>query len=171
MKHRKIAALLLAGVTAFSALALSGCGSESASDGDTFSWWIVMADGQGPYYDKYEDNPAVQWVNQQYWDVENHTLGDAESGENIQFTFNVPISGSEADSYNTMISTGEYTDILDLVYAGSYDSLIEAGILMDITEYVEKYMPDYVAILDEHPDWKARVTCHRLRQSGRLESK
>ena len=157
MKKRAIS-LLLTGVMAGSALMMGGCGSSDSGDADTFSYWITQTDGDGVYYDNYEENPAIQWLNQQYWDVDNHTIGTSENGENIQFTFQVPIAGSEADNYNTMISTGEYTDIIDLSMAGSYDTLIDEGILMDITEYVEKYMPDYVALLEDHPEWKAQCT-------------
>ena len=57
-----------------------------------------------------------------------------------------------------MISTGEYTDLLDLsYYNGSIATLVEDGVLMDITEYVEEYMPDYVALLDEHPPGNPRL--------------
>ena len=165
MKKRAIS-LLLTGVMAGSALMMGGCGSSDSGDADTFSYWITQTDGDGVYYDNYEENPAIQWLNQQYWDVDNHTIGTSENGENIQFTFQVPIAGSEADNYNTMISTGEYTDIIDLSMAGSYDTLIDEGILMDITEYVEKYMPDYVALLEDHPEWKAQ--CSRTDDEGNV---
>lgn len=156
---KRVVSLLLAGLMVVSSLAMTGCGEKKTSKGgDTFSYWIFTTDGEGTYYEKYEDNPAVQWLNQQYWDVENHTLGDKDNGENIKFTFVAPIAGSEGDNFNTMVSTEEYTDIMDLCQAGSKDALVEDGVLMDITEYVEKYMPDYVALLDEHPDWKAMVT-------------
>ena len=157
---KKWLSLLLAGTMAFTTLAFTGCGGNSDSgDADTFSWWIIATDGDGTYYDEYDDHPGVQWLNNQYWDVENHTLGSEGNGEQIKFTFQTPISGSETDNFNTMISTGEYTDLVDLsYYTGSIATLAEDGILMDITEYVEEYMPDYVALLDEHPDWKSQVT-------------
>ena len=157
---KRVLSVLLASVMAVSALAMTGCGDKGkgSGDADTFSYWIVMTDGGGTYYDEYDDNPAVQWLNQQTWDVENHTRSADGSGESLKFTFQSPIAGSEQDNFNTMISTESYPDIIDLTYAGSKESLVEDGVLMDITEYVEKYMPDYVAILDEHPDWKSQVT-------------
>ena len=159
MKRRWIS-LLLTGTLVLGSLAMSGCGNSSDSgDADTFSWWIVTTDGDGTYYDKYEDHPGVQWLNNQYWDVDNHTLGEEGKGENIKFTFQTPIAGSETDNFNTMISTGEYTDLVDLsYYTGSIASLVDDGVLLDITEYVEEYMPDYVALLEEHPAWKSQVT-------------
>ena len=95
MKRRWIS-LLLTGTLVLGSLAMSGCGNSSDSgDADTFSWWIVTTDGDGTYYDKYEDHPGVQWLNNQYWDVDNHTLGEEGKGENIKFTFQTPIAGSE----------------------------------------------------------------------------
>ena len=158
MKKRWISLLLCAALSC-SVLGMTGCGGTKGSDADTFSYWIFTTDGGGTYYEKYEQNPAVEWLNQQYWDVENHTLGDESSGEHIEFTFQSPISGAEQDNFNTMISTGEYTDIIDLVAStNSAETLHDEGIVMEITEYVEKYMPDYLALLEEHPDWKAQVT-------------
>ena len=103
----------LMGVMAFSMLAATGCGSSSgdADDEHTFSWWITTDDGKGTFYDKYEDNPAVQWLNQQYWDVENGGLGTGENGKTI-----------------------------------------------DLTPWVEEYMPNYQAFLESNPDEAAQVT-------------
>ena len=160
MKLKRVLSMGLMGVMAFSMAAATGCGnSGGAADENTFSWWIFTTDGAGTYYDAYEDNPSVEWLNQQYWDVENGGLGDEETGTNIQFTFQVPITGSEQDNFNTMMSTGEYTDIIDLaVSSDSAATLVSEGILMDLTPYVEEYMPNYVAYLDENPEQKALVT-------------
>ncbi len=161
MKKRFVS-LLLAGVLTVSAIAMTGCGDskdEKGGSSETFSWWIISADGDGTYYDEYEDNPGTQWLNAQYWDTENGGLGDKSNGTNIQFTFQTPIAGSETDNFNTMIATGEYPDIVDMsYYNGSIQSMVEDGIAMDITEYVEKYMPDYVAYLEANPEVKARAT-------------
>lgn len=160
MKLKRVLSLGLAAVTACSMLAVTGCGNQSADEDDnTFSWWIYMTDGNGTYYDKYEDNPAVEWLNQQYWDVENGTIGTAENGTSLKFTFQAPIAGSEQDNFNTMLSTGDYTDIMDLSAAtDNAQTMVNEGILMDLTDYVEKYCPNYVALLDANPDIKALVT-------------
>lgn len=154
---KKVVSLLLAATMVFTALAMSGCGGNDSAD-DTFGWWLYTTDGGGTYYEGYEDNPAVQWLAQQSWDVENHTLSEDGKGKTFQLKFQAPITGSEQDNFNNLIATGDYPEIFDMAVAGSKESLIEDGILADITEYVEKYMPDYVALLDEHPDWKSQVT-------------
>lgn len=160
MRKKRWLGIGLAAVTLMSAVAASGCGAKSGDgDADTFSWWIYSTDGAGTYYDDYSDNPAVEWLNQQYWDVENGGLGTEENGTNVKFTFQAPIAGSESDNFNTMLSTGEYTDIVDLaISTDSAETLCDEGILMDLTEYVEKYMPNYLAYLEENPTEKALVT-------------
>lgn len=40
-------------------------------------------------------------------------------------------------------------------------TMINEGILMDLTDYVEKYCPNYVALLDANPDIKAAGNYHR----------
>ena len=159
MKWKKALSVGLAAVTTCSMLAATGCGSSSAEEGSTFSWWLYTDDGNGMYYETYNENPTIQWLNQQYWDVENGGLGSEDSGTNIQFTFQTPVAGAEQDNFNTMIGTGEYTDIIDLsVATDTPEAMYNEGILMDLTEYVEKYMPHYIEFLEANPDQKALVT-------------
>ena len=160
MKMKRVLSVGLVGAMALSTLALTGCGSNSGDGGSTdFSWWIYSTDGNGVYYDSYEDNPSVQWLNQQYWDTENGGLGTEEDGTPVRFSFQVPITGSESDNFNTMMSTGEYTDIIDLAVAtDTTPTMVNEGVLMDLTDYVEEYMPNYVAYLEENPEQKALLT-------------
>ena len=123
-----------------------------------FTWWINTDDGKGTYYEKYEENPAIQWLNNQYWDVENGGIGTKENGTNVKFSFQTPIAGAEQDNFNTMLSTDSYPEILDLSYAqSSAETLHSDGVLMEITEYVEKYMPNYQKALEKYPDLKNRA--------------
>ena len=158
MKAKKVLSLALAAATAFSALTLSGCGSSGSSD-NTFTWWIYATDGQGTYYTDYDDNPCVQWINHQTWDIENGGIAEDGEGEQLTLTFQAPIAGSEQDNFNTMMSTGEYSDVIDLsMSTDTAATLVEEGVLLDITDYVEKYMPNYVAYLDKNPEQKALLT-------------
>jgi hypothetical protein len=139
-------------------------GNGSGKEGDTknydgkFTWWIYQIDGEGMYYTEYEDNPVAQYVNQQYWDVENGGIGTEETGRKLDFSFIAPVRGSESENFNTMIGTEEYPEIIDLSAAtDSPQTMCENGILMDLTEYVEKYMPNYRAYLDANPELKPFV--------------
>jgi hypothetical protein len=159
MKAKKLISMGLAAAMTFSMLATTGCGSSSGDDAESFSVWIYSTDGAGTYYEDYEDNPEIQWLNQQYWDTENGGLTTEDSGTNIQFSFLAPITGSESDNFSTMIGTGEYTDIIDMaVSSDNAETMVNNGIAMDLTEYVEQYMPNYVAFLAENPDVEPLVT-------------
>ena len=84
---------------------LSGCGSKSTESAQEFTMWIYNDDGQGVYYSDYAENPVIQWLNAQYWDTENKTLGSKGNGTQITLKFRVPLQGSEAENFNTMIAT------------------------------------------------------------------
>lgn len=158
---KRFGSLVLAGAMLVSCF--TGCGGDAggkgASEDTSFKWWIDRTDGAGIYYQEYEENTAVQWMNNQTWDTENHTISEDGKGKKISLTFQTPISGAEADNYNTMISTGEYPEIINLSFAGeSPKQLHDDGILMEITEYVEQYLPNYLALLEERPEMKRFTT-------------
>lgn len=159
---KRFLAVALAMATAVTMMA--GCAgngkSDSGSDGKAaeFTWWIYRLDNDGQYYENYEETSVAQFISQQYWDIENGGISESGEGKQLSLSYLVPISGSENDNFNTMISTGEYPEILDLVSSSdSPEALYENGILMDITEYVEKYMPNYLAYLDANPELKPLV--------------
>ncbi len=153
MKRKRIIGAAMAATVALSSFGLAGCGKQS-SDTGKLGWWLYTSDSSGGYYESYDDNPAIQWLNAQYWDVEKGGLGTEENGTNVQFTFQTPVAGAEQDNFNTMMSTGEYPEIIDLTIADTPELLYDEGILMDITEYVEKYMPNYLAALEKYPEMK-----------------
>lgn len=138
---------------------LSGCGGKgSGGDSLSFSWWIPNDDGYGTFYDSYDKNPVVQWINNQYWSEQVGGLSDEKNGKQLHFTFQTPISGAERDNFNTMLSTGDYPELVDLSYTSAPYQLYEEGHLIEITEYVEQYCPNYVAILDKYPHMKPFAT-------------
>ncbi len=170
---KKIAAVAL--MAAMVMTLLAGCGKGGSNDGDAgdgglgkdadagnydgaFTWWIYQIDGEGQYYQVYEDNPVAQYINQQYWDVKNGGIGTEETGRKLDFSFIVPVGGSESENFNTMIGTGDYPEIIDMsVSTDNPQTMYENGILMDITQYVEDYMPNYRAFLDKNPELKPFV--------------
>ena len=160
MKRKKVLCLALASVMALSAVGLSGCGGKGSSADNEYKMWIYGDDGQGTFYEKYEENPAIQWLNQQYWDVENGGLGTKDNGTALEFSFQTPITGAEADNFNTMLSTGEYPEMIDMSMAGSAQSLYEDGILIELTEYVDKYMPNLKKLLEEDATIRAKAATY-----------
>lgn len=132
-------------------------GSE-ATDETSFTWWIYSTDAEGQYYEDYDDCAVAQYVQAQYWDSEEGGIDTDGNGKKIDFSYLVPIKGSEQDNFNTMMATGEYPEIVDTqISPDSPQALHANGVTLDLTEYVEKYMPNYLAYLDANPELKPLV--------------
>jgi hypothetical protein len=178
MKNKMVKRFLAGVLSALLAVGLlAGCGGNAddkkgsdkqGSEGGTkggsgitaeFTWWLYTHDGQGMYYEDYEDSPVVQYVNQQYWDIENGGIAKDGNGNRLHLSFLTPITGEEMNNFNTMLSTGDYPEMFVLHAASeSPQAMCESGILMEVTKYVEKYMPNYLAYLDANPELKPLVT-------------
>ena len=130
-------------------ISMAGCGKGESevgkSEDTTYSWWIYS--GESGWYTNYEENPVAKYLLAKTWGPEK---------KKMDIDFMLPVSGSEKDNCVTLIATGEYPDLMEMtVYPDSVTSLYNEGIALDITEYVEQYMPNYLAFLDQHPELKA----------------
>lgn len=123
---------------------LAGCGGGSDSSGvQEITWWIATGE-DSTYYASYDDNPAVKYL-------ETMQFND----QNIDLKFSVPVAGAELDNFNTLMATEEYTHIMDMTYSTtSASELYEDGIIWDLTPYVEQYMPNYWALINDYPELK-----------------
>lgn len=140
---RRIGVFAAAAVMAVSAMGLAACGGNDADN--YFEWWLPEGE-DAIFYSGYNDNPVVQYLMQQEY-----------AGRTIDVDFVVPPAGEADSNINTAISTGEYQDIIDtssITKTYSVAELYEEGIALDLTEYVEQYMPNYLAYLDAHPSLK-----------------
>ena len=144
---KKMIALLLSIAMVFS---LAGCSSKSGGDNsDSFTMWIFRGVDTS-YYSDYAENPAVKYALAKQWGPNKSTLG-------IEFW--VPAAGSESDNLNTLLSTGEYADVMNLsTYTGSPRELYLEGIALDLTDYIKKYMPNYMAYMEKYPEVKTAAT-------------
>lgn len=95
-------------------------------------------------YKNYNEYPAIEYWLDQEWDAN----GDGVTTK-LDIDIWAPTAGAEQDYVNTLISTGDYPDILNLQYATqSAGQMYEDGWTLDLTDYVEAYMPNYLAWLD-----------------------
>ncbi|MCI2069365.1 MAG: hypothetical protein LKJ88_07360 [Bacilli bacterium] len=129
---------------------LVSCGGESSASGTgtksaSFSYWLGTID-QG-YYNDYAENPVIKYLTKyKKWGKDKETA--------VDFSFIIPPVGEQTNNLNTILSSGEYPDLLDASYfSDSIESLYEDGVIMDLSEYVEKDMPNYKKWLDNHPDY------------------
>lgn len=138
-KISKILCLALALVMMVSMF--SGCDNStsggSAGEDTTFTWWIYSG-ADSAYYMDYVENPAIQYTLQSTYGAE---------GKYLDFEFWVPAAGTSADNYSTMLAGGELADIIDAVICDPPRVMYEQGYILDITEYVERNMPNYVELV------------------------
>lgn len=128
-------------------------GSDSSSVPDTsgkdtdFSMLALTAITLDQY-DDYDEYPAIEYWEDMEWDAR----GDGNAVK-LDWDIWAPTAGSESDYVNTLIATGDYPDVLNLQYASeSAGQLYEDGWTLDLTDYVNAYMPNYKAWLAEHPE-------------------
>ncbi len=114
----------------------------------SFSWLLDM--GETGFYDEYEENPAAKWWTAQSWDAYHDGVG-----QTVSIDFITPPTGSETDNFSTLLATREYPDVIGLNHAtASVKELYEEGVLLDLTEYVNQYMPNYLQWIEDHPDYE-----------------
>jgi maltose-binding protein MalE len=176
MRNKKLLSVLL--VASFVAPVVASCGatsSEAASGSaagssgtaaektEEFSYWLGT--GEDAYYNDYADNPAIRYMTKfKKWGVDKNV--------NISLKYQIPATGSQLSSINTMIGSGDYTDIIDAAYykqIGTIGDLYKDGVILDLTDYVKKYMPNYLTWIDKHPAYKKFSTTNINGETKYLE--
>lgn len=144
MRKRSLKALMLGGLMALSAVfggSLAGCGSKGSAT--EFSWWLSSAEKEN-FYSDYADNPVSKYLLSKEW-------GEGEDKTALDFTY-VTSGTDPQQNFNTLVSTNDLCDVMDLSYSTeSSISLNEKRVAMDITDYVNQYMPNYKALIESDP--------------------
>lgn len=151
------------GLSAVTLFGVTGCGgnanlvSNTADPERTYSYWIHTADGTGVggVYDSYDQNPGVLYMTDKEYTYKSasgtngsYTQGEAVTN-NVALRFQAATTGQEQNSWITALGSGS-VDILELDYASeTVQTMYESGKLMDITWWVENYMPNYLAYVEE----------------------
>lgn len=115
---------------------LAGCGDKSG-DADTFTIWMASSVNSSIYND-YGENPFIQYLEKRF---------------DINLEFTTPMLGKELEDFNKLIGSGSYPDIMDLsFYTDSIALLYDDGYgaAMDLTQYIEDYMPNYSKFLSDN---------------------
>ena len=128
-------------------------GEEFYGKSTDFSYMLALGLA-APVVDKYEDLPAMQYVLTKEWDPDGN--GNTRK---IGLDILTPPGGTESDFANTLISTGDYADVMNITMASvTAGEMYEDGMSLDITDYVLQYMPNYLSWFDRHPEYKGRET-------------
>lgn len=154
-----IASLALAGLTAFS---FAGCGGKSSIKSNTadaertFTYYIPKEDGTGVggKYDSYDQNPSIIYLTQDPFTYKTATkqgntyVQGEEVSNNVALRFTSATTGQEQTQFIANLNNG--VDILDMNYATeTAQTMYESGKLMDLTYWVENYMPNYLAVAEK----------------------
>ncbi len=121
----------------------AGCNSGEG-DRSSYSIWLYSAQSS-EYYKDYSENPVLEY------------LRSMEQFSGIELEFWVPASGSEQNNYNTMLNSGEFPDLMDSSVADSAQIMYENGYILDLTDMVKEYMPNYYKLIQENSELKNRV--------------
>lgn len=79
---------------------------------------------------------------------------------NIHIEWIVPASGTEETAYQLLFASNEMPDIVMekslFSYRNGQDAAIDEGYFVDLNDYAD-CMPNYMAFLENHPEWKPQV--------------
>lgn len=79
---------------------------------------------------------------------------ELQARTNVTLTFDSCSFIGANEAFNLMVASGDYDDILWSLasyYTNGYDAAINSDVIIDLTEYIEAYMPNYSAYLDKDP--------------------
>lgn len=80
---------------------------------------------------------------------------EMEKATGISVDFIHPVAGQSSEQFNIMIASGEYPDIIESVdasYPGGRAKAYEDGVILELSELVEKYAPNFMALCKEYPE-------------------
>ena len=73
----------------------------------------------------------------------------------VTLDFQCPPAGMVKEQFNLMLASGDYTDLIVhtmVQLEGGLTKLYEDGVIIDLTEYLPEYAPNYWKYLTENPD-------------------
>lgn len=77
---------------------------------------------------------------------------ELEKRTNIHIDFHHPATGNESTAYNLLFASGDLPDLVTHAspgYPGGLDACIDDGYILDLTELVPQYCPNYMAALNQ----------------------
>lgn len=137
MKKRVFAFLLTI------AIVVSACGCQSNQTAETADQLSVFA-LKNVYVEDINTNEFTKYYEEQ-------------SGIHVNWEI---ASGDASQAFNLKIASGQYPDIFYGFPIGPAEQKLYAksGILIDLTDYIDKYAPNIKKMFEEKPDWKDSVT-------------
>lgn len=103
----------------------------------TITWFAGLDSNLTALVDNMSDTPFFQ---------------ELEEKTNIHIDFQHPAAGNETTAYNLLFASGDLPDMISHQnpgYPGGLDACIDDGYILDLTDLVPEYCPNYMAALEE----------------------
>jgi putative aldouronate transport system substrate-binding protein len=82
---------------------------------------------------------------------QNYSFSQITKNTGINIKFQNPSIMNAAEQFNLMVTSGEYTDLATSDYVGGGDKAIEDEVFLRLNELMDKFAPDYMALLNADP--------------------
>ena len=156
--RKKIVALFLTAMTTVAAI--TGCSKDAGQAGGSTSSADYAYNENGewtwPLKEKKELSIWIVWSNDY---VENpndlKAIQKMEELTNVHVNWQVVDAASAQEQFGLMLASGEYPDIIrdcGIYYPGGTEKGVQDGVLVDLTDVAEKYMPNYTALRTSIPE-------------------
>lgn len=128
----------------------SDSGSPEESPEDTLSYPIVT-DGSitlSWFMPVLSSMPSTK-----YDDLsQNYSFSKITEHTGIKIIFDNPTPEMAGEKFNLMVTSGNYTDLATSDYVGGGDKAIADEVFLRLNELMDKYAPDYMALLNSDPN-------------------
>jgi len=159
----KVTASLVITSIVFSLAACGNGGSDSTtttSDSTTATTTIsnsTTSSVTDSGFDKFKGTKLTYWYpfNSTYIKSisDNVVIQEMEKVSGIKIDFVTPTAGQESESFNLMIASGEYPDIIsEGGYKGGGLAAVQDGVYLKLNDELAKYAPNYSNLMKLNPD-------------------
>lgn len=136
MNQRLTQIILLLTTIIFGLSFFTGCGKKTGTGSEPELTWATWTTNHSDYLD-YNEQPFFKELQKQ-------------TGVKIKFKFDVI-----GEAFNLLIASGDLPDIIQYNWylrPGGPEKQINDGIIIDLTDAINKWAPNLRAYLDKHPD-------------------
>lgn len=112
--------------------------------GETLTYYMIKDLGQASSLAEWNDHPMLQVIAE-------------KTGVTLELQAVSQTNGS--DMMNLMLASGDYPDMIEnLSYSTGFAAAMDDDIVLEITDLIAEYAPDYNLLLTENPDYKKSIT-------------
>lgn len=110
----------------------------------SFTYYMIKDLGQASNLASWNDHPMLQVIQE-------------KTGISLELQAVSQTNGS--DMMNLMLASGDYPDMIEsMSYSTGFAAAMDDDIVLEITDMIEEYAPDYNKLLTENPDYKKSIT-------------